>query len=342
MEGFRVRGGAERLGYIGARRALERQVLSNYPWIESFLIHGRGLPPRRWQLLSWRGLLTVSELALGLIESLFIICKFRPTVIIGMGGFTSFAPVLWGILLRIPTVIHEVNVVPGLVNRLLAPWADLVTTAYPQTAGLLRARRIATTGVPLRPELLEAAALSQEELRAELGLDLQKRTILVLGGSRGAAPLNRAIIRSRAERDNLQILLITGRGAVEQGGSGIIAHQYLDRLGEALAAADLVISRAGAATLAELTALGKPAVLIPWPGAAENHQELNARFLEQAGGALVLPEGALEEVDLVELAGRLLADQERLSQLAARSRQLGRRDGLQRFLEEVERLLTLI
>lgn len=288
-------------------------------------------------------MLTLSELALGFIESLFIICKFRPTVIIGMGGFTSFAPVLWGILLRIPTVIHEVNVVPGLVNRLLAPWVDLVTTAYPQTAGLLRASRITTTGVPLRPALLEAAALPQQALKAELGLDLGKRTILVLGGSRGAAPLNRAILRSRAERDNLQILLVTGRGAPDQGAikTGIIAREYLERMGEALGAADLVISRAGAATLAELTALGKPAILIPWPGAAENHQELNARFLEQAGGALVLPEGALEEVDLVELAGRLLAERERLSQLAARSRELGRRDGLQRFLEEVERLLTL-
>jgi UDP-N-acetylglucosamine--N-acetylmuramyl-(pentapeptide) pyrophosphoryl-undecaprenol N-acetylglucosamine transferase len=280
--------------------------------------------------------------ALGLVESLFIICKFRPTVIVGMGGFSSFPPVLWGILLGIPTVIHEVNAVPGLVNRLLAPHVDLVTTAYAQTARLLRARRIATTGVPLRRELLEAAQLPQEELKAGLGLDLRKRTVLVLGGSRGAAPLNRAILRSRVDRDDLQILLVTGGGAPQRGGTGIIAKQYLDRVGEALAAADLVISRAGAATIAELTALGKPAILVPWLEAAENHQELNARLLEQAGGAIVLPEGALEEVDLVELARKLLAERERLRQMADRSRAMGRPDGLQRFLEEVERLLTRI
>ncbi|HIC96583.1 TPA: hypothetical protein EYP12_08180, partial [Candidatus Bipolaricaulota bacterium] len=267
LEGFRARG-AERLGYIGARRELERRVLSGYPWIEAYLIHGRGLPRPRprgrghtpsW---SWRGLFPLGELFLGLIESLIIIFRFRPTVLIGTGGFVSFPPLLWGLIFRIPTVILEVNVIPGLVNRLLAPHVGLVTTAYPETARLLcrsrRAKKLAVTGVPLRPSVLAAAGLSPEESRRALGLDPHKRTVLILGGSRGAGPLNRAVLRSCSREgsnsDNFQVLLISGqdegeggplrRGEGNQGwsvsvrGNGPIVQVrgYLDRIGEALSA----------------------------------------------------------------------------------------------------------
>lgn len=285
-----------------------------------------------------------------MIESLLIISRFRPTVIIGTGGFASFPPLFWGILFKIPTVACEVNVVPGLVSRWLAPRVNLMLVAYPETALLLRAKRIAVTGVPLRPGLLEAASPSQEELKADLGLDPRRRTVLVLGGSRGAAPLNGAIMNSKSDLDGLQVLLITGRGAngqsmgiAGQRGEGLIVREYLNRyeMGEALGVADLVIARAGAATLAELTALGRPALLVPWPGAAESHQEKNARFLERAGGAVVLPEHLLRQIDLVELAGRLLAERERLNQMAAASRAAGRRDGLRRVIEEVERYLAI-
>jgi UDP-N-acetylglucosamine--N-acetylmuramyl-(pentapeptide) pyrophosphoryl-undecaprenol N-acetylglucosamine transferase len=240
-----------------------------------------------------------------------------------------------------------VNVLPGLVNRLLAPHVDLVATAYPRTAELFRShvrpKRVVVTGVPLRPEVLEAAARPKAELKARLGLDPRKRTVLVLGGSRGAAPLNQAVLgaRDRGQWEDFQVLLITGpNGPVARVASDarLVTREYLDRIGEALGAADLVVSRAGAATLAELTALGKPAILVPWPGAAEGHQEQNARFLAQAGGALLLPEEALARVDLLELAGRLIREEERLQEMAAKSLALGRRDGLERFIEEVRRL----
>ena len=279
------------------------------------------------------------------MESLIIVLRFRPTVIIGTGGFASFPPLFWGIAFGIPTVVHEVNVVPGLVSRWLAPRVDLVMVAYPETALHLRVKRVRVTGVPLRPGLLEMAHSPQEELKAELGLDPQRRMILVLGGSRGAAPLNRAILSSKAKLDEMQVLLVTGRDADGTLGGrreGIFVHEYLDRckIGEALAAADLVVSRAGAATLAELTGIGKPALLIPWPGAAEDHQERNARYLERAGGALVLPEDLLQEIDLLEFARRLLAEQGRIRRMAAASRAVGRRDGLKRVIEEVERYLA--
>lgn len=281
------------------------------------------------------------------MESLLIICSFRPTVIIGTGGFASFNPLLWGILFKIPTVVHEVNIVPGLVNRLLAPWADLTLVAYPETALLLRAREIKVTGVPLRPELLEAASFPAKDLKADLGLDPRKPAALVLGGSRGAVALNRAILLSEADLNGLQVLLVAGRGADGEVGTtlrqrGIIVREYLDgvEMGKALGAADLVICRAGAATLAELTASGKPAVLVPWPGAADHHQERNARFLERAGGAVVLPEWVLQKIDLVELIKQLLAVRERLSCMAAATHAVGRRDGLNRVIEEVERYLA--
>ena len=192
MEGLRSRGVA-RIGYVGARRGLEREVIPRYRWIKAFLIHGRGLPRRP----NWQVVLALAELFLGMLESLIVILRFRPTLILGTGGYVSFFPLLWGILLRIPTIVQEENVVPGLVNRVLARWADLTLVAYAETAQHLRAQRIVVTGVPLRPRLLMAADRGQAELRRELGLHPDKPTILVLGGSRGAVVLNQAILRHR-------------------------------------------------------------------------------------------------------------------------------------------------
>ncbi len=342
MEGLRSRGVA-RIGYVGARRGLEREVIPRYRWIEFFPIHGRGLPRR----LGWGLGLALVELLLGMVESLLIVLRFRPTLILGTGGYVSFFPLLWGILLQVPTIVQEENVVPGLVNRLLARWADLTLVAHAETAKHLRARRIVVTGVPLRPRLLAMADREPAELRRELGLHPEKPLILVLGGSRGAAVLNQAIVQAKEElrRDGLQVLLLSGRGVrlrAEAKAENLVVREYLDdeEIGKALVAADLVISRAGAGILAELTALGKPAILVPWPGAAEAHQERNAQFLARAGGALLLPEAELKErgLNLIALSRALMADRERLAAMAARSRALGRRDALNRVLEEIERL----
>jgi len=154
--------------------------------------------------------------------------------------------------------------------------------------------------------------------------------------------LNQAVLRAQGElRDGLQVLLLSGRGAQLQAeAENLVVREYLDDvgIGKALAAADLVVSRAGAGILAELTALGKPAILVPWPEAAGAHQEKNARFLAQAGGALLLTEEELKKRGLIALSRDLLADRERLMRMAARSRALGRRDALERVLREIERL----
>jgi len=365
MEGLRSRGrGATRIIYVGARRGPERGIIPRYSWIEAYFIHGRGLPR---PLHPVGALLALAELFLGLVEALWIVLRTRPRLILGTGGYASFSAVFWGILLGVPTVILEENLYPGLANRLLAPWVTLTLVAWEETARYLRARRLVVTGVPLRRGLLEALKLKldQRRLKAEWGLDQERPTLLVLGGSRGSEALNRAILSSRHRWDGLQVLLISGRSSSSSssfplpslspshpsqpqrppapGGPGtIVIREHLDgdELGKALALADLVISRAGAATLAELTALGKPAILVPWPEAAENHQELNAQLLVRAGGAILVPEGALRagEVDLVELSRRLLSERERLREMARRSWELGRRDGLERVLKEVEQL----
>lgn len=313
-------------------------MLCRYAEVEFFRIGAQGIP-RSPSLGAARALLRNS---LALVEALRVIQRFRPRLLIGTGGYVSFAPLWCGTLLGIPTMIHEQNVIPGLVNRLLAPRVERVLLTYAETARHMRAKRIAVTGLPLRPSILTAREMiDRDGARRRLKLDPSRPTVLVMGGSSGAQSLHDHILRGRERLSRLrvQLVILAGRDSsrllTQLKGSEVRVLEHTSEIGLWLRAADLVVCRAGGTTLAEVTALGVPAIVVPWPGATAGHQELNARWMAEQKACRMLKEDQLSL--LVDEVIVLLQDGgERLRELAARSSSIGRPEALDHVIREVE------
>ena len=350
MEEFSQREPGARLAYIGTHHGIEGRILPSYPWIRFFPIHARGL--ERGNL--WQNLYAIALLSLAFLETFIAIVRFRPQIIIGMGGYASFPVVLLGSLLGrvipIRTVIHEQNAIAGLTNRILAPFVDKVLVSYSQSkASFPRARRIAVTGNPIRKEFLLAKRTA--EAYQQFDLDPDKQTVLVFGGSHGSAALTTAIIRAKgsiAKSESMQVLLVTGKSGEERaireefnraGVHNIVVRQYIERMGEAFAVADLVVSRAGATTLAEITSCGKPALLVPWGGAAGGHQWENARVLREEKACALVNEADILEHGLAELICQMVGDREALTRMAHNSMRMGKRQATTLILGEI---MTLV
>lgn len=259
---------------------------------------------------------------------------------LGMGGYASVPVSVAALRERRPLVLHEQNAVPGLANRLAARWARAVALSFAEARSRFpRRTRAVVTGNPVREAVLrvteEREALAAEGRQA-LGLEEERRTVVVFGGSQGALRLNHAAVgavRLLAAREDLQLLLLTGpahhadviRRLPRTSGLLVVAFPFLDRMEHAYAAADLVVSRAGASTVAELTVCGLPALLVPYPHATGRHQEANARALERAGGATVLLDDEVDAEVLTERIDAVLRP-ERRAAMAERSAAFGRPD----------------
>jgi UDP-N-acetylglucosamine--N-acetylmuramyl-(pentapeptide) pyrophosphoryl-undecaprenol N-acetylglucosamine transferase len=232
--------------------------------------------------------------------------------------------------------------VPGLANRVGARWADRVAVTFPGSAGRFRhPERCAVTGDPVRQEILELDRDARRvAAREHLGLRPDRPTLLVFGGSQGARTLNRAVTEAhpRWGTDDLQILHAAGRSlhaeAVEawepvraaRPGLHVEVVDFIDDMAGAYAAADVVVCRAGATSIAELSALGLPAVLVPYPHATGDHQTANARAIEHAGGAVVIEDAELDGASLQAAVEPLLTDPQRHAETASASRAFGRPD----------------
>lgn len=262
-------------------------------------------------------------------------------VVVGMGGYASGPAVLSAIRARRPVVLHEQNAVPGLANRLASRGARAVALSFPEARrSFPRGIRTVVTGNPVRREIARVRVARAElalVAARELGLEPARRTVLVFGGSQGALHLNRATVgacRLLRGRSDLQVILLAGpahldvvrRGLPQGGGLRVVPLGFLDRMELAYAAADLVVARAGAATIAEVAACGLPAVLVPYPYATGRHQEANARALQRAGGASVLADHDLTPERLADRIESLLDHEERLVVMAERSASWGRPD----------------
>ncbi len=259
-------------------------------------------------------------------------------VVLGMGGYVSVPVALAAVASRRPLVLHEQNAAPGLANRVLARPARTVALAFAEAARRLpRRTRTVVTGNPVREALLgvwgDREGLAKEAAQ-ELDLDPSLRTVVVFGGSQGALHLNRALVASlpRLARDDVQLLLLAGHAHAEAVRSAIGAAPpvpvrvlpFLARMELAYAAATLVVSRAGATTVAEVAVCGVPAVLVPYPYATGRHQEANARALQRAGGARILLDDDLDGAVLAERIVSLLEDPGALEAMASRARSWSR------------------
>lgn len=260
---------------------------------------------------------------------------------LGMGGYVSVPVSVAASREKVPLVIHEQNAVLGLANRLAARWARVVGLSFREAGKQLpRRARAVTVGNPVRASVARAAERTPElraEALRELGLEERRTTILIVGGSQGAVRLNSAAI-DLAEvvhgRDDLQILIVAGprnhaelaKRVPSSGPLLVRSVPFLERIELAYSVADLAVARAGAATVAELSACGVPAILVPYPYATANHQEANARALERAGGAVVLLDEQTHGPALARVIAELLRWPDTLPTMARASRGFGRPD----------------
>lgn len=302
--------------------------------------------------ISFQALMTLLKTCKGCFEGYKIIKDFKPTIVVGTGGYVCGPVVMIAALFGIPTLIHEQNAYPGITNKILARIVKKVAVTFPQSGKYFKAKTdIIVTGLPVRPEI---QAADRNEGITALGLDKDKFTLLVVGGSRGARSLNNAMVEVIAQSCNqpgIQIVHMTGKTgydetvqALKERGidlakcGNVTVTPYLYNMDDAMAAADLIVCRAGATTIAELTVCGLPSILIPYPYASDNHQEYNARALVNNGAAMMILDRELTGVALWEKIKRLSKNKDELATMSGNSKQMGKPEALDKLLKLVKQL----
>jgi UDP-N-acetylglucosamine--N-acetylmuramyl-(pentapeptide) pyrophosphoryl-undecaprenol N-acetylglucosamine transferase len=282
--------------YVGTKKGMERDLIAKTGLPYHHISAGK---LRRY--FSFRNFTDMFRIKLGFLQSLILMMKLRPSVVFSKGGFVS-CPVVWAAwLCRIPVVIHESDLTPGLANKLSIPFAKKVCFSFPETEEHLPPAKREATGLPVRKELFDGDAKRGREL---CGFDNDKPVITVIGGSLGAQAINEAV-RGGLDKllDDFNVCHICGKGGKAPGSRpGYCQFEYIgEELPDIFAMADMVISRAGATTLFELLALRKPALLIPLGTAASRgDQILNARSFEKQGYAKILPQDGINGTILAE------------------------------------------
>lgn len=359
-------------GHIYPALAIARGLLERYPGAEVLYVGTKGgmeadIVPREG--LAFRGItsaglvrkVTARNLAVlwrvgtGFFEARRIIREWRPDAAVGTGGYACGPVILAAALARVPTLIHEQNALPGITNRLLSRFAGLVAVTFADSVNYFHGKaKVLITGLPVRPEILRS---NREAGLKNLKLPPGPFIIFSFGGSRGARSINRAIIpviEHFRNNPGVHILHVTGKelhaefcSDCEKQGikldiyGNVTIVPYLYNIEDAMAVAGLVVSRAGAATLAELTALGIPSILAPYPYAAENHQEYNARALEKQGAAVVILDRDLKGELLINTVQQLLDNRGKLNEMAVAAREFGRPNALRDIIRCIDSLLPV-
>ena len=277
-----------------------------------------------------------------------ILKDFKPDIAIGVGGYASGPMLKEAQKQGIPTLLQEQNSYAGVTNKLLAAKADCICVAYEGMERFFPADKIVLTGNPVRRNLLECGA-SQEQARQSMGMNPDKRTILIIGGSLGARTINNAIIDGLArigEAQDVQVIWQTGKIYDQQcreslAASGVKNVQqmpFISNMDMAYRAADLVVSRAGASSISELQLLGKAAILVPSPNVAEDHQTKNAMALVNRDAAIMVTD-ADAGASLVETMLATVADEEKIASLGGNVLSMALRDAAEHIVDEVEKII---
>lgn len=317
--------------FIGTKRGIEHRLLGPLGY-ELKEIDVEGLKGRGIKALI-KGVYAIPN---SMLQSRRILADFRPDVVIGVGGYASGPAVLTAYLMGIPTAIAEQNALAGNTNRILGKVVRKVFVTYEQSKNLFAARKVTVTGNPVRAAI--AAGLTQiKEKKAG-------RRILIFGGSQGAATINRTVVAMlpllQKIKDQVSIVHQTGdrdlaeaAQAYEQYGIEARVSPFIVDMVSAYQAADLIICRAGATSLAEITVAGKASILIPFPFAADDHQTLNAKAMVEAGAAAMIRESDLTAEKLYSVVENLLGDDQKLRDMEAKSKKLGRPDAAARIVD---------
>jgi UDP-N-acetylglucosamine--N-acetylmuramyl-(pentapeptide) pyrophosphoryl-undecaprenol N-acetylglucosamine transferase len=337
---FRKRFSESKIVFVGTRDGLESKIVPEHGFRLIF-IQARGLKRKA----SPRNLMLPYYVLKGLHQSLRILNQERPDLVVGTGGYVSFPLVFSASLKNVPTLIQEQNSYPGISTRLLAFLADRVCLSYLSSIRyFLNKTNLTVIGNPVREDI--ASAKRDEALR-KFNLDPGKKTIFIFGGSQGARAINRAVLDSLDFLSrNWQLLWQTGENdlalvseKVEERKMKCALFPFIEDMRSAYGASDVVVSRAGALTLAEITACGKPSLLIPYPFATADHQRYNAEVLQKEGAAQIISQRDLTGEILAQKVYSLLSDEKKLQGMAQQSKKMGRSDAASLLANEMEKLL---
>ncbi|WP_042271541.1 undecaprenyldiphospho-muramoylpentapeptide beta-N-acetylglucosaminyltransferase [[Clostridium] dakarense] len=327
--------------FVGTAKGIESEIVPKYGYeLKTVTVQGF---KRKIDLDNVK---RVFKLFKGLEQSRSVVKKFKPDIVIGTGGYVS-GPVLFNASMKkIPTIIHEQNSFPGVTNKILAKMVTTVLTSFEDSHQRFpegTREKLVLTGNPVRKEILVAR---KNVARRNLGITEDKKMVLCYGGSGGSEEINDAmrLVIENMVKDDVAFIFATGKYYYEEFSKSVSdinlkPYQrivpYLEDMANALAASDLVIGSAGAISLAEITALGKPSIIIPKAYTAENHQEYNAKSIEKQGAGIAILEKNLTPQSLNEAVFKLLGDKEALIDMENASRAIGKPEAIDLIYNEV-------
>ncbi|CCO22501.1 undecaprenyldiphospho-muramoylpentapeptide beta-N-acetylglucosaminyltransferase [Maridesulfovibrio hydrothermalis] len=341
-------------GHVFPALAVAHEIKSRFPDCEILFLGGNG-PEKEMAKragIAFKGLPAKGVMGGGLakilgsfwiVPSMTLAIKevmtFSPDAIIGFGGYAGFCPVLAGWMLGIPTAVHEQNSVPGMTNRILGKVVKKVFTSFADNSGSFPEGKVAVTGNPVRKEIINSGKTAAD------------KSVLVFGGSQGAAAINNAIVEglSRIKDSGITLRHQTGkadyekvRAAYEQAGfSGEAVSPFIHNMAEAYANAQLVVCRSGASTIFEVAAAGKPAIFIPFPYATHDHQTGNANSLAGINAAIVIPQKDLNGDLLAEEILKLISDQNKLKEMGNNALSFAKPDAASVIVDGIENIIRM-
>jgi UDP-N-acetylglucosamine--N-acetylmuramyl-(pentapeptide) pyrophosphoryl-undecaprenol N-acetylglucosamine transferase len=333
-----------RVVFVGTERGLEKTIVPKAGFPLEFISAG-GLKGKA----IGDTIRNLFRLPIGFAKAFTLIGKHRPNVVLGVGGYSSGPVLMAAKLRRVPTAIHEANAFPGLTNRVLARFVTAAAVAFEVAAPRMKRSDAVVTGNPIRKEFFEAGSRPRPSEAAEGGGPTRKR-LLIFGGSQGSRTINDAMIGAllflATLKDRIEVVHQTGPTDQEKVQAAYRASAfmdarvvtYLDPIVTEIAAADLVVSRSGAMTVGELAAAGRAAILIPFAAATDNHQELNARAVEQPGGAIVITERELSPERLAFAITGILSDPDRAARMGRAARTLATPDATKKIVDLLEKI----
>ena len=328
--------------FVGSSRSLEAEILKRAR------CDAVSIPARPFTKLPWKWPSFALCSAAAYRQSVRILRAFDVDLLVALGGYTAYWPARAARARGVPVVVLEQNAVPGRANRRIARWAKAVCVQFPDSADAFpKGANVVTTGNPVRPEVVQ---LGRNEGRKRFAIAREAKVLLVVGGSQGAGAVNELMVgmaRELARMKGLFVIHQTGksdqarvRSAYQVAGVSGRAQAFFHDLPSALSAADLVVSRAGATSIAEFCARGLPSVLIPFPYAADNHQSANAKALASHDAAVVVEQAGLDREAFRTLVVELLQDEARLAKMGDNARRLGAPDALDKVVAVCEDAMT--
>ena len=331
-----------KITFVGTVKGIEAKIVPKEGYDVRF-IRSEGLVGNN----VYRTVRSILKVPLSLKDSYMILKDLNPDLVFGVGGYSSGPVLMCAKLMGIPTMIHEQNSLPGFANRVLGKFVDTIAVTYHESINYFSREKTYLTGNPVRDEIVKG---EKERGYKTFSLDRDLFTIFIFGGSSGATHINKAVGESLVYlepfRDSIQFLHQTGErdynAVVEvyrsRGFKGTVV-PFAYEMADAYKVADLIISRAGATTLAELTATGKAAILVPYPYAAGNHQEVNARKLLDIGAARMILDRDLNGKTLSDLIKYMLEDPDAIAEMERTSKSLGSPDATKKVVDLAEGLL---